>query len=231
VPSVTLASTDIVSLEEFNDFLGKDSNDDADKRKIRLLNQLSVETENFLRRLLVTRGAQTEYHTVPTDTREIRLSEYPLIGAASTVTVYEDTNWESKAAANWYSSDTQLTLNVDYRVMKDPEPLSFCRLYRIGTCWATGEKAIKVVVSSTGCGYATTALVPQPVKAVVLDAGRRIWTLANQGDPTALSWTDQMGTTTRPLPGLLLQNEKDRLEAQGYRRPYDFAPTWERDAA
>ena len=198
-----------------------------DGRKEDILNQVSIEIENHLDRQVVTRGALTEYHSPRDYRRVLYLSQYPLVGATSTISVREDPNWEA-APASAYGASTLLVENVDYYVIKlTEEPAPFVKLYRLGKYWAVGYRRIKVDVSSSGCGYANTAGVPTGIKGVCLEVAARVWRDRKNAEIGVVSRQDSTGTITRQLPALLLEEDKRKLAP--YRR-LDFAPTWERAA-
>lgn len=227
-----LSAFSLASLAEFNGALQESAQTDPDNRpqddrKEAILNQLLVEIENLLDRQIVTRGSLTEFHSLKDGGRRVLyVSQYPLIGATNTITVHEDPNWEA-APASAYGASALLVENVDYFVIKlAEEPAPYVKLYRLGRAWATGYRRIKVAASS-GCGYANTAAVPTAIKGVCLEVAARAWRDRSKGEIGLLSRTDGMGTITRQLPALLLEEDKRKLRP--YRRE-DLAPTWERAA-
>lgn len=226
---MALAATALVSLKEFNNGIVKGSDGGkTDERKWRVLERVSLEIEGYLDREIVTRGPLVEYHTVPPCTSEIYLSQCPLVDDDDQeITVFEDPGWQGKAHGSWYEASTALTENEDFLVIRLPEPAPFVKLLRIGRNWATGRRAIKVAVAE-GLGYADTASVPGPIKAVALEFAQLVWRDQSRGEAGVQTVTDQMGTVTRHLPAILTAEMQRRL--MPYRR-IDFAPTWERDAA
>ena len=224
-----MAATDLVSLAELNSAVQEPSDAGTqDGRKQSLIEQVSAEIEDtVLHRQIVRRGAITEFHTVEEDTREIYLSEYPLV-AGATVTIHEDPDWESRAAGDRYGASTLLVLDVDFVVLElKVEPAPFVILRRLLTDWATGRRAIKVEVSANGCGYIDTAAVPKVIKGVCLEVCARVWRDRKSAEIGMTSKTDSTGTITRQLPALLL--EEDIRKLLPYAR-VDFDATWERAA-
>lgn len=224
--NVTLSTYALIKLEEFNAFIGRNQQDDSDNRKKTLINQISVEVENYLDRQIVTRGSLVEYHSVPWSQfgrSDLWLLEWPVSAVAS---VYEHPGAGALPTADRYPASTLLTVNVDYELLAPTNsPAARSVLRRIGKAWATGPLAIKV--TCTG-GFATTATVPQPIKAVCLDACKRIWE-ASQGPSNAQSLSDGMGNVVSALPPVLAKAEMERLRNQGYRR-VDYAQTGQRAA-
>lgn len=224
-----MAATDLVSLAELNSALQEPSDSGIqDERKNAIITQVSAEIEDaVLHRQIVKRGALTEYHTAPECERELYLSEYPLCSGA-TVTIHEDPAWESKALASRYGADTLLVENTDFVVIQlVSEPAPFVILRRLLTDWAEGYRAIKVEVSSQGCGYTNTGAVPAVIKGVCLEVSARVWRDRKNAEIGVTARSDSMGTVTRQLPALLL--EEDIRKLLPYAR-VDFAPTWERAA-
>lgn len=223
---MSLSTFALVSVAELNSALQSPSSATQDPRKEDIINQVSFEIEDVLDRQIVTRGVLTEYHTVRPGARDIYLSEYPRI-AGGTITVHEDPSWEN-APASAYGASTLLVENTDYIVieLKD-EPAPFVKLYRLNRAWATGRRTIKVDVSTQGLGYTNTAAVPNVIKGVALEVCARVWRDRAKEEIGLVSRTDALGTITRQLPALLL--EEDRRKLRPYRR-IDFAPTWERAA-
>lgn len=220
---MAVANTALIDLEELNRALGQDADSgDFDQAKEELINRKSVEVETYLDRHLVT-ASYTEYHTANCNQDELFLGEWPVTAVSS---VYEDASWMTVAEASRYPSSTLLTSGTDYLAIKPTrEPSPFGKLLKLTGYWSTTRRAIKV---SYTAGYATTAVIPGPIKAVVIDMCAIAWREASRKDWGLASRSDQAGNVSRFVPAIL--TDKQRAQLMPYRR-IDFAPTWERDAA
>lgn len=160
----------------------------------------SAEIETFLNRLLVTRGAITEYHTP--DGRfpsTLYLTQFPPI----TITSVSEGFW---SGGSWTASDT-LTANEDYTNYAAVGQL--LRLSSSGSSsWSSGHEAVKVVYTA---GYANTAAVPQAIRRVCVALAKRSYSEIRRGQASAQSLSDGMGQVTRFLPAELLQMERAAL--------------------
>lgn len=223
---MALADHALSDVAELNKALGGQDSDSGtfDSQKEEIINGRTPEVEAYLDREIVTRGDLTEFHTVQPRTKEIYISQFPLVGTAADVAVYEDTGWEGKAAGSRYPA--ALTLNTDYLVIELPEPLPFVKLYRVGAYWPTGYRAIKVFVND-GCGYADTDEVPAGIKDAFHELCALAWRDQSRKERGLASRSDNSGSVSRFVPALLTTALKDRLRP--YRRK-DFCPTWERAA-
>lgn len=95
----------------------------------------------------VSRGSQTEYHSVRGRRETLRLSQWPVKTVAS---VHESMDWPRV-----YDATTLLVEGTDYLV---DNSLGEIRRISSGwrTCWAQGERAIKIVRTA---GFSSTAEV------------------------------------------------------------------------
>lgn len=209
----------LVSLTETKEHLGVPGTQ-KDTALEGIIDRISAEIEQFLRRQIVTRGALTEYHTLQAqgslvERSVIRTLERPII---SITTVCEDT-----ATPRTYGASTELVAGTGYELVK-PKGL-IRRIDGAGTlkCWATGHRAIRVVYTA---GYATTAVVPANIKAVALRYAALVWGEEKRGDFGVSGASDQLGNYTRFAPAQLTPEMKSALLPEARR---SFWESGERD--
>jgi hypothetical protein len=176
--------------------------DDQEDKLADALEYASAEIEAFLCRLLVTRGAITEYHTASSQIQDgtaLYLTQHPVITMTSVTEGY----WDSGA---WSAQDT-LTANEDYA--SDVAAGTLIRLSGSNrTAWDAGHERVRVVYTA---GYATTAAVPQGIRGVCVDLAARKHATWTRGQAGAQSISDGMGSVTRFLPAELLTMEQHKL--------------------
>lgn len=173
-----------------------------------IVGRASETIEKFLARQIVTRGSRTEYHTIDSTGRDtLLLAQYPI----ATLTSVAEGSW---VAGTWTAAAT-LAEGTDF--VKHAE---VGRLVRISGAWRTGHESVKVVYAA---GYATTALVPGPIKDVCLSlCARKYSQIRRGGDFGASTISDAVGSVTRFLPSELLANEQASLAPW---RNADYATT------
>jgi hypothetical protein len=185
-----LATFALVSLQELKDHLGSGG---AAKDSVleTVINRVSDEIEDYLERQIVTRGTLTEFHTftaagVAFYSADLRTLEYPI---ASVTTVHEDTG-----VPRTYGAGALLVADTDYQVVKPSGVIR--RISGLGQPmnWATGLRAVKVTYAA---GYATTAAVPDRIKAVALRYAALIWDEQKRGAFGVSGASDALGNYTR----------------------------------
>lgn len=225
---MALADDALITLEELNHALGQDADSgDYDEAKEEIINRRSSEVLAFLDRRLLT-ASYTEYHTAHKGQDELVLGEWPV---TAVTTVHEDASWKNVALASRYGASALLTNDTDYIVIKPTtEPGPFGRLLRLNATWSTVRRAVKVVYTA---GYATRALIPGPIKAVVIDMCAIAWREQSKKEWGLASRSDMAGNVSRFVPAILTQKQQDALftYSRQARAPHPSIETWERDAA
>lgn len=155
-------------------------------------------------RLLVTRGAITEYHTpMPQIPAVLYLGQFPVISITTVKTGY----WGS--SGSWVAIET-LTAGTDYVV--DTERGTLTRVSSgAPAAWDSGFETVQVVYSG---GYANTASVPQRIKRVAAALAGRMLSATSRGQTDAQTISDGMGSVTRFLPAELLAMERAALASE-----------------
>lgn len=174
--------------------------DDQEDTLSDCLEYSSGEIEAFLNRLLVTRGAITEYHTPSSQLpARIVLTQFPPI----TFTSVDEGYW---SGASWSSSLT-LTPTTDY--LSDAPAGVLYRVIGIAAVdWRGGFESVRVIYTA---GYANTAAVPDAIRRVAVALAARRFQEIKRGQPGAQSISDGLGSTTRYLPAELLTMEQNAL--------------------
>lgn len=218
--STALSTYSLLSLEELKEELRV--NDDGKNLALTVLaNTVSVMIESYLGRQVVTRGALTEYHTMEATgdrlwASVIALLDWPIISVTS---IHEDTDWPRTYGASYL-----LAAGTDYQT--NPPTGRVYRLTSPGAKyqWATGFRAIKVVYSA---GYATTAAVPQNIKAVARRLAGVMWEEYKRDWRGVSSVSDQIGNFTRFSAATLSADMKADLASERRMRVFE---TGERDS-
>jgi hypothetical protein len=209
-----VATTDLLSLEEFKLFAGLNpAESDRDYAIEAILGYTTSAIESYLDRKLVTRGSIVEYHTTMYGQCEIYLSQWPAIAVAS---VYED-------STRSYAASSLLTVNTDYTVTAPRGKLT--RISNlVSTTWVAAYRSIKVTYTG---GYATTADVPNEIKYQAQRFASIAWGEAAKKTFGLASVSDVSGSISRFVPPGL--NELMKAGLYKFRR-MEHAPTWEVDA-
>lgn len=181
-----------------------------------LLNMLAIhatsQIEAYLDRLLVSRGAITEYHTLREVTASLYLNQYPIVSVTS---VHEDSDRE-------YAAADLLVENTDYIVTKPVAKLS--RIWGATDserAWELGFRSVKVVYVG---GYSNTASVPVDLKVEALRYIGHAWGEVSRQQFGLSSVSDDRGNMQRFFPGALTPIMKQALARH---RRHDFARTGE----
>lgn len=217
--SISLSTYSLLSLEELKEEL-RVSDDGKNVALTILANTVSEIIEDYLSRQIVTRGSLTEYHTMeangdPLFTETVlALIEWPVISITS---VAEDLNWPRTYA-------TALVAGTDYQA-NNPTG----RLHRLTSPgaryrWASGFRAIKVVYSA---GYATTAAVPNTIKAVAKRLAGLMWEEYKRDWRGVSTVSDQLGNFTRFSVATLTKDMQADLSSE---RRFRVFETGERDS-
>lgn len=186
----------LVSLAELKGVIGIDAAATGQDATIEgVINRASEAIEAYLQRQIVTRGSLTEYHAMSPRAILLNTLQWPI----TSVTSVQEGQW----SGSWTAAAT-LTAGTDY--VADNAAGQLVRLY---TFWQPGFDGVKVVYAA---GYASTSVVPGPIKEVCLGlAARKYGQIRRGGDFGAQTTTDAMGTVSRFLPSELLKMEKDAL--------------------
>lgn len=216
--AITLSTYSLLSLEELKEELRVEG-DGKNVALTVLANTVSEVIEAYLSRKVVTRGSLTEYHTMeangsPLTTGVLSLLDWPIISLTS---ISEDTAWPR-------TYGTLLTAGTDYQA-NNPTG----RVYRLTSPgasyrWATGFRAIRAIYSA---GYATTAAVPQTIKAVARRLAGVMWEEYKRDWRGVSSVSDQLGTFTRFSAATLSADMKRDLDSERRMRIFE---TGERDS-
>lgn len=208
-----MATTDLVERDsELKPYLNINPTDDDKDELLDQVNDYARHLiEAYLGRLLVTRGAITEYHSIWRVSPNLYALQRPII---SVTTIHED-------AAAEYGASTLLTVTTDYVVSK-PQGKIIRVDTNLQTSWTTGFRAIKMIYTA---GYANTAAVPSDIKFAALRTCGLIWSEVSGKQHGLASISDDMGNISRFAPAGLtepIQRMLPRLVLQ--------APTGEVDA-
>jgi len=178
------------------------------------INQSSAIVEDYLCRVLVTRGTITEYHWLRSGYSEIYLRYWPVISLTS---AHEDSGRE-------YGDSEKLTENTDFIVVSEEGKLIRTASATLGTtAWLTGFEAIKVLYTA---GYATTAVVPSAIKDVCMRHVAEIYHEVTRKEANYESVSGDMGTFRRIGPAMLTSGMKRDLDP--YRERSFGGKTWTR---
>lgn len=182
---MALYSYSILALDELKRYLGVQGTEKDDLLED-IANEVTDEFERHLGRLLVTRGAITEYHTLPSGwslrTTELRPRQWPIITLTS---VHESLDWPRV-----YTAATLLTVAEDYEIVRVQRDY----IRRLGSHWPCGTRTVKLVYAA---GYATTAAVPGRIKAQAKAYAALRWAELNRGAFGVSSMSDPQGNFTR----------------------------------
>lgn len=199
---MALSTYALFDIAEFRDHLGGITGTKNDPRIEALANQATEVVEAYLDRQIVTRGDQTEYHSMlPTGegVSELHTLEWPIV----TVTDV----WEAITWPRTYSASEKLVVNTDYLISK-PRGI----LHRIfsGGClwWAQGLRSIKVTYKA---GYLTTADVPAIIKETALRYAALAYRENERQQQGVSSMSDAAGNVTRFGPARLTKDMQDTL--------------------
>ena len=209
-----MATSDLVDRNlELKPFLGIKVEDEGKDDVLDILNDVARSLiEDYLDRLVVSRGAITEFHTVWGAVSEIFMTQYPVIGIT---TIHED-------EARVFGAASLLTENTDYIVNKP-----FGKVIRIDSnlqsTWLTGWRAIKCVYTA---GFANTAGVDATIKHAALRTVALMYGELERREIGYSSISDAAGNVSRLVPGGLNQDVKRALYAH---RRMEQNPTGETD--
>jgi hypothetical protein len=183
---------------------GQDGNIDA------ACNIATMAVEQRIDRLLVSRGAITEYHTIRDHLSTLYLGQWPLITLTSV--------HESLSTPPVYDATTLLVENTGF------EKVDGQKLRRLSSgspsCWAHGNRTVKVVYTA---GYASTSVVPWDLKHVVYVVAASIFGEADRKRFGVSAATDAQGNYQR-FQGYFTPELEAMLEP--YKRR-DAHRTWE----
>jgi hypothetical protein len=217
---MALSAYALFDLAEFKAHLGGVTGAAADTRIETLANQTAEDIEAFLGRQLVTRGDQTEYHTMAVNghglsSTELRTLEWPIVSVTNI--------WEAITWPRTYAAGELLTVDVDYLVSK-PRGV----VHRISSggarCWLQDIRAIKITYKA---GFASTATVPALIKEQALRYAALCYRETDRGHQGVSSMGDAAGNVTRFGPARLTV---DMMEALSSERRWRAWETGERIA-
>lgn len=210
-----MATTDLVDRDsELKPYLGVDPDDHQKDPLLNLLNDSARGlVEGYIGRLLVTRGAITEFHSIWNRTAEIYTTQWPIISVTS---VHEDDN-------TTYDANSILTVTTDY-VVSNPSGKILRVSNGVHTTWLIGYRTVQVIYTA---GYAATANIPSDIKYEVMRMIGAMWSEVGRGEYNMSSVSDDMGNVSRFVPPGL--NADVRRVLDRYRAPTQ-SPTGEVDA-
>lgn len=179
-----------------------------------IVNQSSALIEDYLDRVLVTRGSITEYHWFRAGYSELFLYRWPVIAVTS---VHEDSGRE-------YGDSEEITEDTDFIVVSEEGKLVRTASATLGTTtWLTGFEAVKVVYTA---GYADTATVPSTIKDVCMRHVAEVYREVVRKQGSYESVSGDMGSFRRYGPALLTSGMKRDLDP--YRERSFGGKTWTR---
>lgn len=205
----------LLSLDELKDHLAVNSTG-TDTRLVDVIMETTDAFEDYLDRLVVTRGSIVEYHTMTVGGRDLvtsmlRQRQWPLIAITS---IYEDTvTWPRT-----YPASALLTVDVDYQ--KVVEQRDYIRRLNTGwgsaaRNWGTGIRAIKLTYTA---GYASTATVPRAIKTQAKKYAALLWREIDRKTQGVSSQSDALGNFQRfGQAGVITAEMADALQSE--RRP------------
>lgn len=122
--------------------------------------------EDYLGRLLITRGAITEYHTPRWGSSELMPLEWPTIAITSV--------GESLDSPRDYTGDNLLTAGTDYQLVVRPKLRTILRRVSsdVPCSWASGLRAVKLVYTA---GYASRTTLPPSLRSLALRYAAKLW--------------------------------------------------------
>jgi hypothetical protein len=208
---VTVATNDLISFDEalvwFDD--GGAKRDLAEA----VITGSSAIIENYLHRVLVTRGTITEYHWLEHSSHELYLSRYPIIAVTS---VHED-------SARGYGAAYLLTSGTDFIAVNDDGKLIRTSSATTGQRnWLMAFEGTKIIYTA---GYAATATIPETIKDVCKRLAREVYVEITKNLAGMTGTSDAMGTISRIGPAMLTSGMKHDLA--NYRK-LEFGKTWTR---